>query len=118
LIITILLTVSVGGHWVLLQSVGWVTMVLDYSKDAPLAVAVAKTFDGKHPCKICKLVKNGRQNEQKPDVIKPKFKLDSCLLAHSLNFESSPAVAEHISFRSIAFHSFGDSPPVPPPRLA
>src|SRR4051812_9002142 len=71
-----LLIFSVGGHWALLQSVAWVSMVVEYSKDAPISVAVAKTFDGVHPCGICKLVRKGKATEQKQEAIKSKTKID------------------------------------------
>lgn len=42
-------------------------MVVNYSCQGSFKDAVSKTFDGKHPCPLCKLVREGKQNEQKPD---------------------------------------------------
>jgi hypothetical protein len=117
-LIAALLIVSVGGHWAFLQSVAWVTMVIDYSKDAPLSVAVEKTFDGKHPCQLCKVVKHGKETEQKQDASKFKSKSDSWLLARAVTFESPRAAHPQISFSEILFENRGESPPVPPPRFA
>jgi hypothetical protein len=117
-LIVLLLIVSVGGHWAFLQSVAWVTMVINYSKDAPLSVAVEKTFDGKHPCHLCKVVKQGKETEQKQDASKLKLKSDSWLLARAFAFES-PRVAPHkIASSDIFFDSIGETPPLPPPRFA
>ncbi len=32
-------------------------MLVDYSRDNPLAVAVDMTFDGEHPCPMCTAIK-------------------------------------------------------------
>ena len=93
-------------------------MVIDYSKDAPLSVAVEKTFDGKHPCHLCKIVKNGKETEQKQDASKLKLKSESWLLARGFVFESAPVAHQQISFAKIFFDTRGDTPPVPPPRFA
>jgi hypothetical protein len=59
------LTISLGLPTVLLQSVAWVSMIVSFSQSAPLREAVAKTFDGAHPCKICKLVNQAKKSEKK-----------------------------------------------------
>ena len=46
----------IGMHWVILQSVAWTGMIIVYSQTAPLREALAKTFDGEHPCGLCKAV--------------------------------------------------------------
>src|SRR5258708_6190788 len=38
-----------GGHWAVLQTVAWAQMLRDYSKDATVTEAVAKTFSGDAP---------------------------------------------------------------------
>jgi hypothetical protein len=117
-LIVLLLIVSVGGHWAFLQSVAWVTMVIDYSKDAPLSVAVEKTFDGKHPCHLCKIVKHGKETEQKQDASKLKLKSDSWLLARAFTFESPRVPTQKIALAKIFFDTRGETPPLPPPRVA
>jgi hypothetical protein len=52
---------SIGLHWGFFQSVAWVGMVINYSHDAPLPEALVKTFDGKHPCCLCKEIAKGKQ---------------------------------------------------------
>jgi len=52
-----------GLHWIALQSVAWTTMVIEYSKRAPLREAVAQTFDGAHPCSLCHAVAAGKKSE-------------------------------------------------------
>lgn len=55
----LMLAMLVGGHWGMLQMVGWTGMLIDYSRDATFAEAWEKTFDGSHPCSICKTVDRG-----------------------------------------------------------
>ena len=57
-----------GGHWLVLQSVAWSGMLVEYSRTANLTVAVEKTFDGLHPCGLCREIQSGKQNEQKNDI--------------------------------------------------
>jgi hypothetical protein len=117
-IIAVLLIFSIGGHWALLQSVAWVSMVIDYSKDAPISIAVEKTFDGKHPCNICTLVQRGKQTEEKREAIKTKHKLDLWVAFAETSLPNLALVrADFVPVISF-FHGRGDSPPVPPPRFA
>ena len=39
------LAMLLGGHWLLLQSVAWVGMIIDYSQNATLSEAISMTFD-------------------------------------------------------------------------
>ena len=55
-LVVVLFVLATGGHWALLQSVAWVTMAARYSQDSVLAEVLEKTFDGHHPCELCKLV--------------------------------------------------------------
>jgi hypothetical protein len=41
----------VGGHWALVQTVAWGTMIMDFSKQGSVSEAVSKTFDGAHSVK-------------------------------------------------------------------
>ncbi|HEX8311856.1 MAG TPA: hypothetical protein VF614_11095 [Chthoniobacteraceae bacterium] len=50
------LCAATGVHWVAVQSVAWATMLVTYSAEEQFGTAVAKTFDGEHPCDLCKLV--------------------------------------------------------------
>ena len=44
---------SIGLHWFLLESVAWVSLIVSYSQLGTLGEANSKTFDGRHPCKLC-----------------------------------------------------------------
>lgn len=59
------LFLSAGGHIALLQGVAWATMIRDYSCTGSVTAAVEKTFDGKHPCPLCKKIAAQRDHEEK-----------------------------------------------------
>ena len=62
------LFLSAGGHLALLQGVAWTTMVRDFSRTGSVTSAVEKTFDGKHPCPLCKKIASARAHEEKAPV--------------------------------------------------
>lgn len=77
LVVALPLMFAVGGHWAVLQTVAWAGMVVSYSQDNSLGDAISMTFDGAHPCKMCKIVKEGRADEQQqPATLKAEFKID------------------------------------------
>ncbi len=61
------LAFSLGLHWSLLQSVAWMRMVVCYSQEGCFCEALAKTFDGKHPCCLCTAIAKCRQSQKKPE---------------------------------------------------
>jgi hypothetical protein len=55
-----------GGHWMVLQSVAWSRMLMSYSQEGRFATAVVKTFDGQHPCALCKRIAQSKAAEPQP----------------------------------------------------
>lgn len=112
-----MLVLSLGLHWALLQTVAWTGMLITYARDGSLQEAVAKTFDGRHPCALCKVVKEGREEEQKQEQkqVKPGFKLELGLVwqATDLNFF---CLQERIPTPDFFGLSRTDQPPWPRPR--
>ncbi|PYJ86715.1 MAG: hypothetical protein DME22_04380 [Verrucomicrobia bacterium] len=109
------LTFVLGGHWAILQSVAWVTMVAGYSQADPFKEALVKTFDGKHPCPICKFVAQGKKSEQKQETQKLQTKLDFFLASSPVGI--FPPARDTLQF--FPPHSAGarsETPPTPPPR--
>ncbi|MCI0540627.1 MAG: hypothetical protein L0Z50_35955 [Verrucomicrobiales bacterium] len=116
-LIAFTLICAIGGHWAVLQSVAWVGMVISYSQDSPLKEALVKTFDGQHPCKLCKVVREGKKSEQKQALLKVETKLDF-LLVRSAVFLDAPMPFVVLSDEPDSAQPRAESPPTPPPRLA
>jgi hypothetical protein len=106
---------AIGLHWVALQSVAWATMIVDYSKRAPLCSAIAQTFDGAHPCSLCHAVDKGKTSEKRSDMQSPGPKIDIICVARTIRLMT---LATRFDF-AVADFSLSErrhSPPVPPPR--
>lgn len=110
-----LLILAIGGHWPLLQSVAWVNMLVKFSQTDSLAAAVQKTFDGKHGCNLCELVKTGKEAEQKQAAQFPVTKLD-LFLVHALPFSIAPAESHPIDSGYLRLLEGGAAPLSPPPK--
>ena len=107
---------AIGLHWVALQSLAWTTMIIDYSKRAPLCQAITQTFDGAHPCSLCHAVNAGKNSEKKSDLQSSAPKIDMIFVSRTSSFVRLFVSVEYIA-RDFCFDEIGRSPPVPPPRL-
>ncbi len=103
MVVAIALVLSIGLHWPLLQSVAWLNMIVCFSKEEGFQKALATTFSGKRPCKLCKFVDAGQKAEKKQtkEITTKKFNLFA--------FSTAPYI-----FSAPVFHKFEE----PPPRLA
>jgi hypothetical protein len=67
LVILLALMVSIGGQWLVLQGVAWVGMAVAYSiEEGSVTSGLGKTFDGDHPCPLCKAVRKASQEDGDP----------------------------------------------------
>ena len=123
LVAVLLACLSVGLHWSAVQVVGWVGMAVKFSRTRPVADALEMTFDGKHPCDLCKLVQNhGPLSNQAPQS-PPESKSELKLLVASI--WENPLVSLNAPAEIVAFPDepglasmARERPPVPPPRDA
>lgn len=105
-----------GGPRLMLQSVAWAGMLIKYSQQTSLAEAVAETFDGDHPCNLCKGIQQDGETDQDQNVPVEK-KWDLKVVASTrprtiyltVTFALQPVVSQQ------AF-AWAEAPPVPPPR--
>lgn len=113
--VVLALVLVTGGHWALLQTVAWVGMAVSYSQESTLREALVKTFDGQHPCQLCKVVRHGEKAAQNKDAPKPMTKLDLFAgSAHSTLLPLPRFLFE--TNRSPLIAARRDSPPTPPPK--
>lgn len=56
-LLTLALATAVNLHLPAMQVVAWTGMIVDYSRGNSLSEAVAMTFDGDHPCRMCKEIR-------------------------------------------------------------
>jgi hypothetical protein len=105
-----------GGHWAVLQMGAWADMLLRYSHDAGLIAGISQTFDGGHPCPICKAIQAGKKQEQKKaPLLNSELKRDYLATWNHFQVRREwaevvyPRFAEHL-------HALAIEPDVPPPR--
>ena len=119
-LVVLALLLSIGGHWVVLQSAAWTGMLIGYAMQGTITEAVGMTFDGRHPCKLCKVVDQGTKSSPKPasNEKEPVKKIQ-------LFAEATPEMWVQSYRRSAAPSDAGIigpvrqwAPPVPPPRAA
>ena len=114
------LLISGGGHWLVLQSIAWSRMIVAYSRSDSLPNALQKTFDGKHPCCMCKKIKKARQEEKRQDapaqagksVERPDLVVSFVQLVRAPSASRSGRAAVMLN-RPI---EYAEPPPTPPPR--
>lgn len=112
--------ISIGAQWAVLQTAAWVSMAVTYTiKAGSMSEGLSKTFDGKHPCKLCHVVEKGTDSQKqdpKQETAKKKIELFAngqvIYIAPSLPAQASPcAVVPSVVVRTAA-------PPWQPPRCA
>ncbi len=91
-------------------------MLVTNARHLPLSQAVAKTFDGAHPCDLCHTVAAGKNSEKKSEVRVTISKFDLWCTTSASGY--LPAFVRHdygSMRRAIPERTL--VPPVPPPRL-
>lgn len=111
-----MLTLSLGFHWVVLQSAAWVGMVVKYSGGCGFKEAIGKTFDGKHPCKLCRLVSEGKNTEKKSEAQFDIKKVDSFAGEANAPFQFSKCRQAKLCCL-FEFSSRLEPPASPPPKF-
>ena len=114
-LVVTLLVITIGGHWAVLQSAAWAGMLVSYSRAATVQEAWSKTFDGQHPCKLCRIVKTGQAQEKKQDLVKVEIKLESTLAANGMLF-LPPKPGPFFRLKTERALIRADAPLLPPPR--
>lgn len=113
------LIVSMGGHLALLQTIAWGNMLVDFSSRSSLSEAVEKTFDGEHPCALCKVVRKSKSEEEKKPLLKSEMKMEVILPAPvKVPFPRGTAVVFGVTEYSGTFVEVCLAVPTRPPRTA
>jgi hypothetical protein len=106
---------ATGTHWLVLQSVAWTTMFAGNLQSNSLAQAMERTFDGKHPCSLCKQISKGKQEEKKSEFQSDSKRLDFSYAPSAFSFDA-PSQFTLLPARDDSADTLAHSPPVPPPR--
>lgn len=115
--VVLLVCLSLGMHWALLQGIAWTGMLISFAREGAMIEAVEKTFDGQHACALCLKVKEGRDSDEKqPQQAGQSLKkLEAVLVA---GVKLIVPAAEEMSFAVVHEQSVSrnETPEMPPPR--
>jgi hypothetical protein len=109
-----------GVHWLALQTVAWTGMLVSRTQTASITEAVSTTFDGDHPCPLCRAVEEAQRKQTQDEpvpVLEQLGKLNfvnpiaTAIPAPTVGGFQFPALIQAGELRS-------ESPPTPPPLLA
>lgn len=112
------------GPAMLVQEVAWVKMLVSYSQERGLKRGVIETFDGSHPCGLCKKAAELRQQEKPQDPAEKQLPSQRQRLAWAEMIASDllemPVIAGHeihlpIIARIARDSGIGAGAPAPPP---
>jgi hypothetical protein len=115
LLLIVALLAATGGHWALLQSMAWTSMLAEHMQSESFTAAMEQTFDGRHPCPLCRAIAAAKKSEKKTEFPLAAQKIEFPPLAPGLVLFAPTA------FQLLAApDTFADSPtltpPTPPPR--
>ncbi len=116
MILVVMILHMTGGHWMLLQTVAWSRMIVEYSRFSPMQVALKETFDGQHPCEMCKGIQKAKQTEKKQEAQLVTAKYD--FLFEHRDFLIVPPSFSSARILLRGLHALRNEPPsLRPPRV-
>ena len=75
--VVVTICLSLGLQWAALQGIAWTGMLISFAQEGSLVEAMTKTFDGAHPCPMCKAVAAGKKQDQKTELKSPLKKIEA-----------------------------------------
>jgi hypothetical protein len=91
-------------------------MIVQYSRQDGLNAGLAQTFDGQHPCPICKAIQNGKkQEEKKAPQLSTYLKKDYLAAWNHFQVRRGWGQVQYPAF-SDQLQGLAAETPVPPPR--
>ena len=121
--ITILLLVLVVacGCRPVVQVVAWAGMLWSNTQESSFDQAIADTFSGDQPCKLCKAIVAQQEKKTNTSVIEPQLRLNSYLFSPSVTDipeKSTAFVGVKFAYcDEMPLVGWQTSPPTPPPRV-
>ena len=115
ILLILVLLAGTGAHWGALQSVAWTRMLAGNLRTTSLVDAVVRTFDGQHPCSLCKVIASAKKTEKRMEFPQPLTKLEFPLATQSLLLVA-PSRFQLVPVCDELVESLFHQPPTPPPR--
>jgi hypothetical protein len=114
--VVIMLVLTTGFQWTAtLQLVAWATMLTNNLRTHSVTEAVSQTFDGQHPCCMCRAIAAAKKAQKKSEAVTSTLKFEYLLPADKIIIICPKVFSDHLR-SDISADSFFTRPPVPPPR--
>jgi hypothetical protein len=114
-LIVLALVATLGAHWALLQTVAWTTMLAHNLQSHSISEAVSDTFDGKHPCPLCRAIAAAKKSEKKSEAVSSTLKMEFPPVAAKFTFILPEPISAY-SLAEVSAAATFQKPPLPPPR--
>lgn len=114
-LLVVALVTMLSAHWALLQTVAWTTMLAENLHSNSFQVAVTRTFDGKHPCPLCKAIAAAKQSEKKAEFSFQSQKLEFPPLKDNFAL-IAPTQFQILPLKNSSAKSLVQKPLLQPPR--
>jgi len=115
LLLIVALLAATGGHWALLQSIAWTSMLADHMQSESFGVSLVQTLDGRHPCKLCCAIAAAKKSEKKTEFPLSAQRIEFPPLTPGLVL-FGPTAFQLLSLSDTFADSTVHTPPTPPPR--
>ena len=115
ILVVFTLVAMLGAHWALLQTVAWTTMLADNLCTHSVKEAVTETFDGNHPCPLCKAIAAGKKSENKTEFSLQSQKLEFPPVKENLAL-IAPSQFQLLPLANSFADSLAQKPLLQPPR--
>ena len=115
LLLAVALACSLGLPWAFLQTLAWTGMFVGNLTTSSVSAALQRTFDGEHPCALCKAITAGKKAEKKSDKLLPLKKLVG-LTQTVAKVVYPPGSFSQAEADGVMHETLAHAPPTPPPR--
>jgi hypothetical protein len=105
-----------GAQWLLVQGGAWAGMLAARAGRGPIARALSTTFDGAHPCRVCRLVKRGAAADATPRAVVSSRSVDFAFVAVPLIVQGVEGAALGADAPPFVPNDHPE-PPAPPPNV-
>ncbi len=102
----------------MLQSVAWANMIRNYSHETNFKTALSETFDGNHPCPLCRFIQKERSSQGNPskEALPSPNKAPICAVVFA-NLATVFFIFGKPYFVSVSRLDWNRIPLSPPPKL-
>ncbi len=110
LLLLVMLLAVTGGQWAALQSAAWAGMLVHHLRTESISSAMSNTFDGNHPCPLCKAIERGKKSEKSADFDPSAVRMEFITTQN----EAAPGDDDRLRGTVCAINEFAESMITPP----